>query len=254
VAILPVRDDNPLVHTRFPFITVTIIGVCVALFAWQLFLSPAAGERFIYSFGAIPAVVTGARSLAQHLEQVPPWATLITSMFLHGGWLHLISNMVFLWVFGDNVEDACGHVRYALFYVACGVVAALVHVASEPTSVVPVIGASGAVSGVLGAYLVLHPRAKVMILVFFGLIAELPAVVVLSVWIAFQVFNALMQTGSEAVGVAWWAHIGGFVAGALLIVPFRRKGVPLFARSRATVRRHTLLPGRSHLPRTLRRR
>ncbi len=253
MAILPFRDDNPLTHTRFPFVTVAVIVACSAVFLWQLVLPQAAAERFIYGFGAIPAVVTGARSLSPHLEQVPPWATLLTSMFLHGGWLHILSNMLFLWVFGDNVEDACGHLRYMLFYLACGLVAALVHVASEPGSPVPVIGASGAVSGVLGAYLVLHPRAKVMILVFFGLIAELPAVVVLSVWIAFQVFNAMMQSGGEAGGVAWWAHIGGFIAGALLIVPFRRRGVPLFAASRATLRRHTLLPGRSHLPPTRRR-
>jgi membrane associated rhomboid family serine protease len=227
VAILPYKDDAQLSHTRFPYVTVALIAVCTLVFLWQQYLPAAAEERFIYGFGAIPAVVTGARGLSPHLEQVPAWATLFTSMFLHGGWLHIFSNMLFLWVFGDNVEDACGHVRFAAFYVVCGLVAAIVHVVSEPGSLLPVIGASGAVSGVLGAYLVLHPRAKVMILVFFGLIAELPAVVVLSVWIAFQVFNALMQgggdAGGEASGVAWWAHIGGFASGFLLTLILRSR-------------------------------
>ncbi len=238
--LMPIRDLNPPQGSGFPFVTVALIVINILVFLGQVALPPRAQEALILGLGAIPAVVIGDRELAPALVLVDPWLTLVTSTFLHGGWMHLLGNMLFLWVFGDNIEAACGHVRFLVFYFSCGVGAALIHVVSDPTSTVPVVGASGAISGVLGAYLILHPRARVVLLVFFVLFAELPAVVVLSFWIAFQIFNALLASGGDS-GVAWWAHIGGFFIGALLIIPFRKRGVPLFDRSTRRLPRHALL-------------
>ncbi|HJO96426.1 MAG TPA: rhomboid family intramembrane serine protease, partial [Rhodospirillales bacterium] len=153
---------------------------------------------------------------------------LITSMFLHGSWWHLIGNMLYLWVFGDNIEDSMGHRRFVAFYLITGIVAALTHAVMDPESATPMVGASGAISGVMGAYLVLHPRVKVLALIFNRIPVRLPAYVLLVGWIVFQLFNAYGSGGSTA----WWAHIGGFFAGVVLIVPFRYKTVPLFDRNR----------------------
>ena len=153
-----------------------------------------------------------------------PVATLLTYMFLHGGLLHLAGNMLFLWVFGDNIEDAMGHRRFVAFFLLGGVVAGLAQALVEPGARVPIIGASGAIAAVLGAYLVLHPRAKILVPILIFPV-YLPAVLPLLFWIGFQVFTAMSGGGG---GVAWWAHIGGFVAGALLIVPFRHNSIPLF--------------------------
>jgi rhomboid family protein len=227
--LIPLKDSNPLRWIGFPYVTVALIAACVLTFLWQLSLG-ATGNRIVYALGAIPAVLTGDRALPPDLALVPAPLTLVTSMFLHGSWLHLGGNMLFLWIFGDNVEDAMGHVRFLVFYLLCGVLAALAHVAADVHSVIPTVGASGAISGVLGAYLILHPRAEVLTL-FFRFFVTLPAFVVLGVWIGLQALNAYLETGGEAGGgVAWWAHIGGFVAGAVLVVPFRRKSVPLLER------------------------
>jgi len=173
--------------------------------------------------GALPASGT-----------VPVGATVITSMFLHGGFLHVIGNMLYLWIFGNNVEDAMGRLRFALFYLLCGTTAALGHAFLNLRSTVPMIGASGAVSGVLGAYVLLYPRARVLTLFtlgFFVRLIEVPALVVLGFWFILQFLNVLIASGSGAGGgVAWHAHIGGFVAGMLLVGLFKRRGVPFWGR------------------------
>jgi membrane associated rhomboid family serine protease len=226
---IPLHDDNPLKHIRFQYVTVAIIAACVVVFLYQAGLAPTADRAFVFSFGAIPAVVFGSATLPPDFARIPAPLTLITSMFLHGGLMHLLGNMLFLWVLGDNVEDALGHRRYVVFYLVCGVLAALAHAAMEPGSTIPMVGASGAISGVMGAYLVLHPKARIKVLVSY-FIVWLPAFVVLGVWIVFQVISAGAAAGGAGGGVAWWAHIGGFAAGAILIVPMRMKDIALFDR------------------------
>ena len=223
---LPLHDDNPIKHIRFQFVTVAVIGLCVAVYLYQAGLDPNAGQNFVLAYGAIPAVIFGAAALPPELATIPAAASLITSAFLHGGWMHLIGNMLFLWVLGDNVEDNLGHRRYVAFYLLCGVVAALTHAAIDPASKVPMIGASGAVSGVIGAYLVLHPKAPIRTLVGY-FIVSLPAWAVLGMWAGLQFLNI---AGGAGGGGAWWAHVGGLVAGALLVIPMRRRGVPLLDR------------------------
>lgn len=221
---IPLYDSNPRHRIPFQYVTVAIIVICVLTFLWQQSLDPRAAQEAVYALGAIPAVIFGERALPPDLAVVPSYVTLITSMFMHGSWMHLIGNMVFLWVLGDNIEDAMGHWRYIAFYLISGVAAAFSHMIVEPSSVVPMVGASGAISGVIGAYLVLHPKAKIHVLVSWWVIA-LPAWVVLGGWIGFQFLNVSMGGGG---GVAWWAHIGGAVAGAILIPFFKDRDVPLF--------------------------
>ena len=226
---IPLKDDNP---TRlWPIVSYTILAGCVLVFLWQAGLGPEAGQRAIYAFGMIPAVLTGQAALPPEVAVVPPAGTLLTSMFLHGGWLHLLGNMLYLWIFGDNVEDAMGHARFVVFYVACGVVAALAQLALDPGSQVPMIGASGAISGLLGAYLLLHPRAHVLVLIPLGYLSQvlhLPAVVVLVLWFGLQLAQQLMAGTGGGGGVAFMAHIGGFVAGMALIPLFKDRRVQLF--------------------------
>ena len=247
--LLPLHDDNPLKNIRFPYVTVAFIAACVAVFVFQFTLGPREEQVFIYGFGAIPAVLFGKTALPVALTQAPAVLTLVTSMFLHGGFMHLAGNMLFLWVLGDNVEDAMGHKRFVAFYLVCGVAAALAHAALNPGSRIPMIGASGAISGVIGAYLMLHPKARIKVLVFYFLV-WLPAYVVLGFWIGFQFFSAAMAAGGAGGGVAWWAHIGGFFAGVVLIVPMKRKNVALFDKG---LRRFTLKPGvsrRTRIPKS----
>jgi membrane associated rhomboid family serine protease len=164
---LPLYDDNPV--RRAPLVNYFLIGLSVGAFLWELGQNQ---HQVLFSLGMIPAVLFGSAHLAPHLRLVPPWATVLTSMFLHGGWFHLVGNMLFLWIFGNNVEDTLGHGRYLFLYLASGIAAALVQAASSPASHVPMIGASGAIAGVLGAYLLLFPRANVhvfiWIVIFFG--------------------------------------------------------------------------------------
>jgi membrane associated rhomboid family serine protease len=153
-------------------------------------------------------------------------------MFLHGGFAHLLGNMVFLWIFGNNVEDATGHLRFVLFYLTCGVAAALSHVAAQPGSTVPMVGASGAISGVLGAYFLLYPHARIVTLVFLGFFAQtvqIPAFFFLGFWFLMQFLSGAVSIGSRGGGVAWFAHIGGFIAGLVLLVPFKRRRVRLWS-------------------------
>ncbi|NQV83457.1 MAG: rhomboid family intramembrane serine protease [Rhodospirillales bacterium] len=227
---IPLHDDNPLINIRFQYVTVAVIAACAVVFAYQVSLGDRADQAFVFAFGAIPAVIFGKATLPHELAQIPAALSLVTSMFLHGGFMHLAGNMLFLWVLGDNVEDALGHKRFLVFYLIAGIAAALAHGLTDPGSKIPMVGASGAISGVIGAYLVLHPKARIKVLVSFFLV-WLPAWVVLGFWIGLQVLSAATETGGAGGGVAWWAHIGGFVAGAILIIPMRRKGVPIFDRN-----------------------
>ena len=224
--LLPLRDRNPLRIIAFQAVTASLIAICVLVFLIQKLV--AANETaFILGYGFIPAVVFDIRELTPSLVRIPEELTVITSLFLHGGWGHLLGNMLFLWIFGDNIEDAMGHLRFALFYLVCGVVAALAHGAMYPASASPLIGASGAIAGVMGAYLMLHPRVKVLILVFYRVPLYLPAYLVLAMWLGFQLYNILTAGGSQ---VAWWAHVVGFVTGALLVIPLRDRRIPLLDR------------------------
>jgi membrane associated rhomboid family serine protease len=226
---IPLRDDNP---TRtLPIVNYTLIGLCVLAFLWQLTLGVAGGQRAIYSLGVIPAVLLGDAQLPPEFDAVPPALSVLTSMFLHGGWMHLIGNMLYLWIFGDNIEEAMGRVKYVVFYVACGAIAALSQALPHPESEVPMIGASGAISGVLGAYLMLFPHARVLTLIPLGFVSQLvriPAVWVLLLWFVIQL---LSNTFGGDSGVAFSAHVGGFIGGVALIGLFKRRDVPFgFAR------------------------
>ena len=216
----PIGDDNP--PRRQPVLTVGLSAVCILVFLYQLPLAQRATAVFIYSWGAIPAEILGGRSIGPPSD-VPAWLTVLTSMFLHGDFMHIIGNMLFLWIFGNNVEDQFGHVRFIVFYVLCGIAAAAVHGFSEIGSPVPMIGASGAISGVLGAYILMFPHARVRVLIWFGIITvvQLRAWIVLGLWFALQLVNAvLVPVGTEG-GVAFWAHVGGFAGGAMLLPLFR---------------------------------
>lgn len=221
---VPLYDDNPTV--RAPVVTYFLIGLCGGAFLWQLGQS----ERVIlYSYGMVPAELFGLWRPPRIYHVLPPWAKLLTSMFLHGGWFHLIGNMLYLWIFGNNVEDVLGRGRYLFLYVLCGSVAALAQAVSSPASHVPMVGASGAIAGVLGAYLLLHPSANVRcfvwIIIFFRIV-NVPAWTMLGLWFAMQLFSGL-SVASGKPGVAFWAHVGGFVTGLVLVVVLRPSGVSL---------------------------
>ena len=221
----PLRDSIP--SSRRPLINVTIIVACAAVFLFELSLGPEL-ERFVRVAGFVPARFFHPAAFA---ATVPGnLASLVVSMFLHGGWLHLIGNMWFLWVFGDNVEDALGHAGYLAFYLVCGAAAALGQAAAAPSSTVPMVGASGAIAGVLGAYLVWYPWSRIKTFLFFGIFfttAELPAPVFLVLWFVVQFFSgtlSLATAGAASGGVAWFAHVGGFLAGVLLALWLRHGG------------------------------
>lgn len=223
----PLHDDNPTGIN--PYITISTIALCVIAFIWQLSLGPAI-QQAIISLGVIPAVLFNIKSLSPELVVVPPTITVFTSMFLHGGWMHLIGNMLYLWIFGNNVEDAMGHGRFIIFYLLCGAAAVFAQAIPDPQSEIPMVGASGAISGVLGAYLLLYPHARILVAIPLGFYlhtTRLPAGLVLGLWFILQLINSAF-TGDQG-GVAFGAHIGGFLTGMALIPLFRRKGVRLFA-------------------------
>ena len=224
---LPLHDANPLKIIPFQFVTVTIIALCVGAFLWQVSQGQTDAGELVYGLGMIPVVLLGDRTLEPALVMVPAELTLITSIFLHSGWLHLIGNMLYLWVFGDNIEDSMGHVKFVVFFLVCGVAGGLAHAIANGSSASPMLGASGAVSGVLGAYLLLHPKVKVLVLVIKAIPLRLPAYIVLGGWIALQLFELWVSSG-DAGQIALWAHIGGFAVGIALIVPMRHRDVPLF--------------------------
>ena len=216
---IPLRDANPT--RRTPFATLAIIVACFVVFAWELGLqatSEASLDAFVTAWGVVPAELLAAWGAGQFVSQET--ATLITSQFLHGGWLHLLGNVLYLWIFGNNIEDRLGRALFTLFYLGGGVVAGLAQTAIDPDSTIPLIGASGAIAATLGAYFVLFPGARITTLVFLGFfyqLIEVPALVVLGFWFVLQLLDGIGSLGMEAgAGVAFFAHIGGFVAGALL--------------------------------------
>jgi membrane associated rhomboid family serine protease len=226
---IPLRDDNPSTHP--PLVTIAFIGACVLVFLWQFSLGPVRGEQVIYALGAIPAVLLGQRELPPELVLIPSAMTTLTSMFMHGGWMHLIGNMLYLWIFGDNVEDSMGHVRFVMFYILCGLAAVFAQALPDPSSTIPMVGASGAISGVLGAYLLLYPHARVLVAIPLGFIlhtVRIPAGIVLVMWFALQLLSNTMTAAGQG-GVAFRAHIGGFIAGMVLIPLFKHRRLRLRA-------------------------
>ena len=225
----PFRDNIP--SRSFPLITVSLIVVNVFVFFYELALGRSL-ERFFMVFGVVPAAVVGWPQ-----SDLPFTAIVIpffSSMFLHAGWLHLIGNMWYLWIFGDNVEDRLGHFNYLLFYLLSGLGAGIVHTVLNYNTIVPSVGASGAIAGVLGAYMISYPKAKVLTLLpifIFWQIIEIPAVIVLGFWFVAQIFSgtsALATSSASEGGVAWWAHVGGFVIGIILVRMFPRKDGPRY--------------------------
>lgn len=231
---IPLHDDNPTEIA--PIVTIALIVLCSLVFLYEVSLPDQAGEAFVFQYGAIPASIFGHEAaLPENAVAVPFTLTLLTSMFLHGGWMHLIGNMLYLWIFGNNVEDAMGHVKFVIFYVVCGILAAVSHAVTDPASGIPMVGASGAISGVLGAYLLLYPRAQVLVLIPLGIFMRtmyVPAGFVLGFWFVLQLFSGGMSLGQGGGGVAWFAHVGGFVAGMALIGFFKHPNVRFFAPAR----------------------
>lgn len=221
---LPLHDRNPIEHIRFPFVNYTLIGLTCAIFLFQSMLSDIQFDNVTISFGMIPSVVNNV--IPTPLPWLPEELTLVTYAFLHADWLHLLSNMLFLWIFGDNIEDAFGHGRYLVFYILCAGLAAGAHLLMTPDLNSPLVGASGAVAGVMGAYVLLYPHAKLFVLakIIIPIPLPVPAFWMLGFWVASQLFYAFIGSPDP---IAWWAHLGGVTAGALLALVFKRREVHL---------------------------
>ena len=213
---IPLKDDNPT--SGRPIITYFIIGLCVAIFLIQLGTQSYKTGQLFYSYGLIPSVLMGHKQLPMDLYAVPAYVTIFSSMFMHGGFMHLIGNMLYMWIFADNIEDNLGATRFIIFYLLCGIGAAMTQVLMDTHSQVPMVGASGAIGGVLGAYLINHPNARVLVLIpyFILTIVKIRALYVLGFWF-------ILQFISSGGGVAYAAHIGGFVSGMILILFFNKK-------------------------------
>lgn len=213
----PFRDHNP--SNRLPYVTYALIAINVLVFLTHL--DPTQIGAFYEKYALVPIWIAEGHD----------YEDFLTSMFMHGGWMHLIGNMLFLWIFGDNIEDTLGHVGFLVFYIVCGIAAALAHVLLNLGSNVPLIGASGAIAGVMGAYWLLFPRAKVDVLIIMVIMVRtftIPAFIVLTIWLGMQVFSGF-STASGGGGVAYWAHFGGFIAGALIMLPiWRARGAKMF--------------------------
>jgi membrane associated rhomboid family serine protease len=228
---VPLHDDNPWRSISYPYVTRSLILVTSLIFiVFQSGLVLDTADEVDGALSVVPAALSGEDGFFTTVALIPEPLTYVTYMFLHGTFLHLIGNMLFFWVFGDNVEDAMGHLRFVGFYLLCGIIAAAAHTAAMPYSDSGLIGASGAVAGVLAAYLILHPRVKVWALVIWPIPLRLRAMWLIGLWIAFQFISVLVATDD---GTAYWAHIGGLAAGAALIPFFRRPDVPLFDRGLA---------------------
>ena len=228
---LPLYDDNPIGRT--PVVTYGLIGLCILVFLWELGQDP---DTVAAQYGMIPAVLLGSAQLPADVATVPAWASIFTSMFLHSGWLHIGGNMLFLWIFGNNIEDLLGHVRYLLLYLASGVAAALCQALADPASTIPMLGASGAIAGVLGAYLLLYPYANVHVLILIIIVVRIitvPAWIMLGLWFGIQLLSGLISDTGGAGGVAFWAHVGGFVSGVALLVVLRPRGTMLWQPAKA---------------------
>jgi membrane associated rhomboid family serine protease len=225
---IPIYDDNPALGK--PLLVITIIAVCIIVWFWQSGLSYQDSNTVIVNFGLTPKVFLSGPLLS--------FFTLFTSMFMHGGFMHLAGNMLYLWIFGDNIEGALGHFRFVIFYFLCGTAAAFTQILSAPDSTIPMIGASGAVSGVLGAYLIFYPRARIRTFVFLGIFItflRLPAILLLGFWILVQVISAVISNPGSP-GVAWFAHLGGFFMGMLLAPLLKKPNISIFQKSRIKVK------------------
>jgi membrane associated rhomboid family serine protease len=233
---VPLWDLNPVKRVRFQYVTLALILInCAVYFFFQMGVLYMVDDTILVGFAVIPNELVQQGFLQQPVTAVPApiilvpeGLTLVTYMFLHGNFMHLLGNMVFLWVFGDNVEDAMGHVRFLFFYMICGIFAGVTHAMISSQSNVPMIGASGAVAGVIAAYLMLHPNVRLWVLVLFRLPLRVSAGFALLFWIGLQILNVIVDTQDNT---AWWAHIGGLVAGAVLVLSMRRPDVPLFDRA-----------------------
>jgi membrane associated rhomboid family serine protease len=234
--VFPIRDDNP--HFTTPYATYGLIAVNALVWALvQGFGTEPALSSSVCQLGLVPADLLHTAPAGTSFPLTPDtvctlsgdgssWHTVITSMFMHGGWMHLIGNMWFLWIFGNNVEDAMGHFRFILFYLLCGVAAGALQTAFDPDSVIPMVGASGAIGGVMGAYVLMYPRVHVHLFIFLGFYATtfaVPAYFMLGYWFLVQLVSGSVAIGAQGGGVAFWAHVGGFVAGALLSLVFRNR-------------------------------
>jgi len=229
--LLPYKDDNPI--STIPVATVFLVAVNVMIFLYfRLDVAPTAKEfaAVVMNLGVIPALFFTSphhHHVVKLTQAVPPPFTLLTAMFMHGGFLHLGGNMLYLWIFGNNVEDYLGHIRFLIFYLLVGVLASLTYMVTNPFSMMPMVGASGAIAGVLGAYFILFPRARVHVLLFliiFFTTIEVPAIIVLGIWIIAQIMDGMADLGREGGGIAWFAHIGGFFSGIIMLklIPRRR--------------------------------
>ena len=220
---IPLKDDNPT--SSRPVVTYFLIGICVVIFLIQLGSQSYKTGQLFYSYGLIPSVLMGYDQLPMDLYAVPAYLTIFTSMFMHGGFMHLIGNMLYMWIFADNIEDSLGPKKFIIFYLLSGIGAATAQILMDTHSQVPMIGASGAIGGVLGAYLINHPNARVLVLIPFGFFSQLikiRALYVLGFWFVLQFINSAMMS-SQGGGVAYAAHIGGFVTGVVLILFFNKK-------------------------------
>lgn len=230
---IPLHDANSLKHIDLQYVTIGLIVANVVVFVLTALAGQPQADTTTLELGYIPSTVYGIAERPPELVLVPDYATYVTYAFLHGDIFHLGGNMLFLWVFGDNVEDALGHLRFLLFYLLCAVAGAALHGVMAPASQVPLIGASGAIAGVVAAYLVLHPRVKIWILAFARIPLRVPAYIVLALWIVFQ-FAMFLGGGDEAV--SWAAHVGGIAAGAVLVFVLRRRDQPVLDREVVTPR------------------
>jgi membrane associated rhomboid family serine protease len=228
--VIPLRDANPT--RRTPFVTLLLVLACSAAFVWELSVAATGGdaalEALVTRYGAVPAAVSADLQAGNLVT--PAMLGVLTSIFLHGGWLHLLGNMLFLWIFGNNIEDRFGHLGFLAFYLAGGIAAALAQVAIDPASTVPLIGASGAIAAILGAYFVFYPGARITSLVFLGFfyqVLNVPALLVLGYWFVLQLIDGFASLGADTAqgGVAFFAHIGGFVAGMVVAGVLRVTGV-----------------------------
>jgi len=220
---LPLHDNTPLTIIRFQFVTGILILLNLGVFLMMQYGNLGMSQlAFAVSLGLVPGEIGDVSFQEMSLADIPEPLTLITYTFVHGGWMHLAANLAFLWVFADNVEDAYGHFGFLVLYFVCGIVAAAAHVLANPDSSAPLVGASGAVSGVLGAYLVLFPKARVWVLLFMKIPLRISASWALAAWIGFQFLSLYLDEASGEVIVAWWAHIGGFATGFLVTAVFRK--------------------------------
>lgn len=223
---IPIHDANTLRHIRVQWVTLAIIAInCIVWLIGATFEDAQSSRATMFSFGFVPAVANGYKDLPPEWSILPVWATYVTYAFFHGSFMHLVGNMLFVWVFGDNVEDAMGHLRFIVFYLACAAAGAFAHSLADPESISPLVGASGAAAGLIAAYLLLHPHVKVWVLALGRIPIRISALWVISAWILFQFANFAFTDGHD---VSWAAHIGGVVAGAVLIPFFKRRDVPLF--------------------------